>query len=447
MDYQMRKYDILCKKERGTDVLSLATSSSIQLFRHCCNISQKGDRDSLNRFRNSLQALPKHLWKELKRIYWELSYWSFEKLEDETWFEQKLGHLLPNDIVQRVKNMEFQDNSSLLETQGCESFNLWYLFSVPYYGNVYTQSTSFVSALASHLETSPDTKIMSLNINYDENLKFVFPKLLRHLEHSLEKLTVNVMEGTENEVLDFVSKSNCQLEKFSFHNRTNLKLDGLSILKYLRKHEKTLKELDLSKFLNEASNLSNEGVYVIFKQISQMKRLQKLEFFAPKGTENEILKYISNCESPLEEIRFKGREYLKFEPQMILKFLASHSKTITTLDISQWLEDIQPIFINNIFLAISRIRNLKKLRVFALDLIDTSNYYAPLEYSLLSSGMTKQEKSSKMVMYFWSILFNVHISNLDKYHRLQYLNIPELTLEIEKYRGDNYVSKKNAFLS
>ena len=230
MDYQMRKYDILCKKETGTDVLSLATSSSIQLFRHCCIVSQKGDRDSLNRFRNSLQALPKHLWKELKSIYWDLSYWSFENLEDETRFEQKLGHLLPNDIVQRIKNMEFQDNSSVVKTQGCESFNLWYLFSVPYYGNVYTQNTSFVSALASHLETSPDTKIMSLNINYDENLKSVFPKLLRHLEHSLEKLTVNVMEGTENEVLDFVSKSNCQLEKFSFHNRTNLKLDGLSIL-------------------------------------------------------------------------------------------------------------------------------------------------------------------------------------------------------------------------
>ena len=119
--------------------------------------------------------------------------------------------------------------------------------------------------------------ISELYITYNWILKSELSTLLSHLKDTLKTLHVFTLDGSENQVLDFVTESPCQIEELKFPERTDLKLNKRNILKFLQKHQKSLKKLDLTFWLDlENVNCDVKLLEPIFKQISEMKQLEKL---------------------------------------------------------------------------------------------------------------------------------------------------------------------------
>ena len=109
--------------------------------------------------------------------------------------------------------------------------------------------------------------------------------------HSHDIFFVNICRGTENNVLETVRQSQCQLEEIKFLERTDLALDAGNILRFLQSQSKTLKRLDLSQWLKKSELKDIED---IFKEISQMKRLEILCIFILdliKGNQTSINKF------------------------------------------------------------------------------------------------------------------------------------------------------------
>ena len=135
--------------------------------------------------------------------------------------------------------------------------------------------------------------ISELYITYNWILKSELSTLLSHLKDTLKTLHVFTLDGSENQVLDFVTESPCQIEELKFPERTDLKLNKRNILKFLQKHQKSLKKLDLTFWLDlENVNCDVKLLEPIFKQISEMKQLEKLCIMDHKYLVN-CLKYLN----------------------------------------------------------------------------------------------------------------------------------------------------------
>ena len=139
------------------------------------------------------------------------------------------------------------------------------------------QNHDFTSSLTTCLKSFKYSIISELYITYNWILKSELSSLLAHLKDTLKTLHVFALKGSENQVLEFVTESPCQIEELKFLERTDLKLNKRTILKFLQNQQKSLRKLDLTFWL-DLDNLYCDVKLLesIFKQISEMKQLEKL---------------------------------------------------------------------------------------------------------------------------------------------------------------------------
>ena len=137
-----------------------------------------------------------------------------------------------------------------------------------------------------------------------------------------------------------------------------------------------------------------------------MKNLKRLNLLAPNNTEDDILAILSSDDSnltQLEELTFEDRRDLKFEIDNIVAFLLKHGHSLKTIDLTEWTnEQYDDDMIEFLLQVISKMKNLKELKMYANDLIDLR-------------------------------------PNMEKYHRLSYfVGMEDMELNVSGYRNANY---------
>ena len=166
-----------------------------------------------------------------------------------------------------------------------------------------------------------------------------------------------------------------------------------------------METLDLSNWLKYIEQDKIKTVD-IFRIVSQMKNLKKLSLLAPSNTEDDILAILSSDDSnltQLEELTFEDRRDLKFEIDNIVAFLLKHGHSLKTIDLTEWTnEQYDDDMIEVLLEVISKMKNLKELKMYANDLIDLR-------------------------------------PNVEKYHRLSYfVGMEDMELNVSGYRNANY---------
>ena len=165
-----------------------------------------------------------------------------------------------------------------------------------------------------------------------------------------------------------------------------------------------METLDLSNWLKYIEQDKIKTVD-IFRIVSQMKNLKKLSLLAPSNTEDEILAILSSDSNitQLEELTFEDRRDMKFEIDNIVAFILKHCHSLKTIDLTEWTnEQYDDDMIEVLLEVISKMKNLKELKMYANDLIDLR-------------------------------------PNVEKYHRLSYfVGMEDMELNVSGYRNANY---------
>ena len=425
---EVRSCDILFKNS-NSNLHTLKKLCLDQIFRNYCHISQAGGyfnarpdkkytfkwilakvmpapkeeknayvRD-LTKWRKSVSELPQSLLDEYEsiqsKVWFEFTY-NFKDGKLPHDFDQAIRRILPIDVVKTMKLMK-----------PSQWFNFWYsnpcvLKRIPFIPNADVMLT-----FKNFLDKNP-SKITHLYITYQDDFKSTFSKILKKGKETLSFLEVKIVEDleTDNDILDYIVQSKCQLEEVKIKKDLNdLKFDRKNIIRLLDAQKNSTETLDLSNWLKNIEQDKNKMVE-LFRIISQMKNLKRLNLLAPSNTEDDILAILSSDDSnltQLEELTFEDRRDLKFEIDNIVAFLLKHGHSLKTIDLTEWTnEQYDDDMIEFLLQVISKMKNLKELKMYANDLIDLR-------------------------------------PNMEKYHRLSYfVGMEDMELNVSGYRNANY---------
>ena len=434
---EIRTCDILYSNTSTTVVLTLKKFCLNQVFRNYCNIAQAVNEDhlekkystikwilskliptkgrqqnpyakDLNKWKQCVQELPNCLVDEIDEIHNDICYGLYYNFKNpfgnfsggifEPGFDQRLRKNLPVDVIKSLKTMEtFQ------------LFNFWYL-SIGCQLNAFVPSLNVCLALEKLISKSnkDDDQLDWLHlhylyIEYDKAMKQSLQNILKKINKLVEKVFVNGLEdGTENDILHCISKSGCHLKELEFCVLYNLQFKSKNIINFLESQTDSLEILNISNWLQY---IEKDEVVSVFKVIACMKNLKELCINAPVGTEENILSILSSAQdlTQLEKVIFVGRTDLRFENDTIIAFLIKYRDSLKKLDLTEWINDqFNHDMLEVILEVISKMKNLKELKMYANDLIDAR-------------------------------------PDMEKYHRLSYFAEMEgLELNVNGVRGDNY---------
>jgi len=422
---EIRTCDILYSNST-TAVLTLKKFCLNQVFRNYCNITQSGDFlqedhekkytikwmlskliptkseknpyvKDLNKWKKCIQELPNCLVEKIDEIHNDTCYgfyYNFSGGIFEPSFDQRLRKNLPVDVIKSLKAMK-----------PSQLFNFWYL-------NIGCQLNAFVPTLdvclaleklISNKDQHLFLKLKDLYIEYDKDMKQSLQNILKKNNKLFEKVFVNGVDGTENDILYCISKSGCCLKELEFCDLENLQFKSKNIINFLESQADSLEILDMSNWLHNIDK--DHEVVGIFNVIAGMKNLKELCINAPVGTEENILSILSSAQdlTQLEKVIFVGRTDLRFENDTIIAFLVKFRDSLQKLDLTEWINDqFDHDMLEVILEVISKMKNLKELKMYANDLIDAR-------------------------------------PDMEKYHRLSYFSEMEgLELNVKGVRGDNY---------
>jgi len=280
----------LVKRKNQNAVKSLEQQCHFRVMQMCCEMATMTKdlhQTEYIKWKSLLLHLPQSLLDNLKSDFDYLCpsrtpLFSFDCYQEnfnsghdmENIQEQKS---YPKSIKTSVKHL-YGKNQGLDDSK--KVFQLWHQF----FDQETTQDIGpmllFNSTVPSFLRSISSCVLTGLCISYNSRNKLEFPLLLSLLKDTLKNLRIFEDRRLQNEVLDIVTQSDCQLESLRMNGLMKIDSTG-RILKYLQSQQKSLKSLDLTKILhgscfNYQSQNPAQDLDLIFKQISKMENLEIL---------------------------------------------------------------------------------------------------------------------------------------------------------------------------
>ena len=274
-NYQARK---LMKIDNAAhEIATLQQLTHFQVMKMCCRIAETRDENLNHQWRIHLQNLPHCLLDNLKSDFDHLCpsrspLFAFDFYCEN---EQETTKYFPKFIKSCVKSV-YGKNQGLDDCS--KLFHLWTQFFDEKITKSVGPMLEFNSSIFSFLKSNKNC-ISDLCISYNSKNKYELPLLLDHLKTTLRNLRIFENRRLHNEVLDIIIQSQCQIE--SLRMNCLMKVDSEKILDFLRNQEKSLKVLNLTRFLHGSCfNYQNQrpgnNIDKIFKQISKMQNLNTL---------------------------------------------------------------------------------------------------------------------------------------------------------------------------
>ena len=280
----------LVKKRNLNAVVSLEQQCHFRVMKMCCEMAtttKEVHQSEYIKWKNLLLYLPQSLLENLKSDFDYLCpsrtpLFSFDSYQEnfnsghdiENIQEQKT---FPKSIKTSVKHL-YGKKQGIDDSR--EVFQLWHQF----FDKETTQNIGpmllFNSTVPTFLKSINTCAITGLCISYNSGNKFEFPVLLSLLKDTLKNLRIFETRRLQNEVLDIITESDCQIESLRMNGLMKIEPTA-RLLKFLQSQQKSLKSLDLTKILhgssfNYQSQNPAQDLDLVFKQISKMEKLEIL---------------------------------------------------------------------------------------------------------------------------------------------------------------------------
>ena len=161
------------------------------------------------------------------------------------------------------------------------------------------------------------------------------------------------------------------------------------LLSYLKTINSVLQDLTIS--YNGLNIVSQDFRFIL----DHLKHLKHLTIFAAFGTERNILEYISDSKCQLQSFKFGQTQNMidqqEFDKNVILQFLKTQNKEITSLDMTHWTRYLHIDEKRDVFAYLQNCQKLKKLKIHFEDF---EEYQSDLSHlgekgSVLSDNLPK----------------------------------------------------------
>ena len=289
-EFQPRK---LVKKKNEESVKSLERLCHFQVMKMCCEMANSTkDIEDNNQvlWKNSLLSMPKFLLDSLKSDFDFLCpsrtpLFQFDSFNENVnsgslWYEENIQEepkWFPKVVKDQVKKVYGKQQGL---DDSIKVFQLWHQFFDKDSTKNIGPMLLFNTSIPKFLKGIECCALTGLCTSYNSSNKAELPVLLSLLKITLRNLRIFEDRRLQNEVIDIISQSGVTIE--SLRMNCLIKIDTTErFLRFLQTQEKSLKSLDLTKFLhgscfNFQSKNPAKDIGSIFKQMSKMEKLQIL---------------------------------------------------------------------------------------------------------------------------------------------------------------------------